>query len=293
MKHKAGLVSIVGHSNTGKSTLLNALIGEKISIVTKKIQTTRHRIFGIYNEDNFQFIFSDTPGFLKPHYKLQKKMMNLVKEAFDDSDVILFIIEINDFYKNNEEILSQLIQLNIPVIILINKIDLSNPLELEKNFNHWYDKFPNILIFPISALKKVNLIFIIEKLKKIIPESPPYFDKEQITNKPKRFFVNETIREKILLNYDKEIPYSVEVVTDLFSETKTHIMINSIIYVERESQKRIIIGHKGSSLSRIGKISRLEMKKIFRKPIVLHLYIKVKKKWRQNDKDLTRFGYSL
>lgn len=293
MKHKAGFVSIIGNPNAGKSTLLNSLMGEKISIVTQKIQTTRHRIFGIYNTNNIQIVFSDTPGFLTPHYKLQEKMMNFIREAFKDSDVILFITEINDFHKKNEKILIQLGHLNIPVLILINKIDLSNSLELEENVDYWHSKFPKSLILPISALENVNLNFLIEKLKKLIPESPPYFDKEQITNKSDRFFVNEIIREKILLNYNKEIPYSVEVVTELFHESHFNIIIESIIYAERNSQKRIIIGHRGLALTKIGRESRLEMQNFFRKQIVLNLYVKVKKDWRKNDIDLRKFGYFL
>ncbi|MCB9202156.1 MAG: GTPase Era [Flavobacteriales bacterium] len=292
MKHKSGFVNIIGNPNAGKSTLLNQLMGEKLAIVTQKVQTTRHRIFGIYNEEDLQIVFSDTPGILKPHYKLQQKMMDFVEEAFQDADVILFITEVNDFHQENQEILDKIGRLKIPIFILVNKIDKSNQSELEKNVAFWNEKFPNALILPISALNGVNIVFIFEKLRELLPECPPYFDKEQFTDKPERFFVNETIREKILLNYEKEIPYSVEVVTESFNEGEENIIIDSVIYVERDSQKGIIIGHKGSSLSKVGKQARRDLQNFFKKKIQLNLFVKVQKNWRKNDKDLNRFGYS-
>lgn len=291
MQHKAGFVNIIGNPNAGKSTLLNQIMGEKLAIVTQKVQTTRHRIFGIYNEENIQIVFSDTPGILKPHYKLQEKMMDFVTEAFQDADVILFITEINDFHKDNQEILDKLAKLKIPILILINKIDKSNQKNLEENVEFWHNKFPNALILPISALNNINISFIIEKLKELLPESPPFYDKEQFTDKPERFFVNEAIREKILLNYNKEIPYSVEVVTESFKESESNILIDCVIFVERDSQKGIIIGHKGSMLSKIGKESRIDLEKFFNKRITLNLFVKVRKDWRKNDKDLKNFGY--
>jgi len=293
MNHKAGFVNIIGNPNAGKSTLLNQIMGEKISIVTDKVQTTRHRIFGIYNEDDIQIVFSDTPGILKPHYKLQEKMMDFIKDSLKDADVVLFITEVNDFHKDNEAILTKLGKMPIPIFILINKIDRSNQKNLEDNVNFWHNKFPEAIILPISALNNINVSFIIDKLKQLLPESPPYYDKEQLTDKPERFFVNETIREKILLNYDKEIPYSVEVVTESFKEGEhNNITIDAIIYVERDSQKGIVIGHKGSSLSKVGKESRADLEKFFNKRIILNLFVKVKKDWRKNDKDLKNFGYS-
>lgn len=293
MKHKAGFVSIIGHSNSGKSTLLNTLIGTNLSIVTKKIQTTRHRIFGIYNETNYQIIFSDTPGFLNPKYTLHEKMMNVIKKTFKDSDLILLVNEINNFQNNN--ILNQLISKNtIPIIILINKIDLiNNFVILQKNINFWNQKIPNSLILSISALKKINTNFIINEIKKHIPESPPFFDKNQITNKSKRFFVNEIIRKYILMNYKKEIPYCVEIVTESFNENISNIRISSIIYVERMTQKGIIIGHKGHAISKINKQSSIEMNIFFQKTIILSLYVKIKKNWRKNNNDLINFGYYI
>lgn len=293
MKHKSGFVSIIGNSNSGKSTLLNALIGNNLSIVTKKIQTTRHRIFGIYNEKNYQIVFSDTPGLLIPNYKLHQKMMSIVKETLKDSDVIILINEINNFQKKNNEIINKLINLkNIPIIILINKIDLvNNLLILQKNIDYWNQEIPNSSILSISALKKINLNLIIDEVKKHIPESPAFFNKNQITNKSKRFFVNEIIRKYILINYNKEIPYCVEVVTELFDEDNINIKINSIIYVERSTQKGILIGYKGNAINKINKQAKLEMTIFFQKNITLTLYVKVKKNWRKNNNDLINFGY--
>lgn len=295
MKHKSGFVSIIGNPNSGKSTLLNALIGTNLSIVTKKIQTTRHRIFGIYNEKNYQIIFSDTPGFVESNYRLHQKMMNSVKESLRDSDVIIFINAINELKKNNNKILNQLINLNnIPIIILINKIDLiNNLLILQKNINYWNHQIPNSLILSISALKKINLNLIINEIKKYIPESPPFFNKNQITNRSQRFFANEIIRKYILINYKKEIPYCVEVVTEFFNEKNSNIEIHAIIYVERDSQKGIIIGYKGHSINKVNKQSTLEMNIFFQKKIILSLYVKIKKNWRKNNSDLINFGYNF
>ncbi|WP_018674493.1 GTPase Era [Riemerella columbina] len=289
--HKAGFVNIVGKPNAGKSTLLNQLMGEKLAIVTQKAQTTRHRIFGIYNEPDVQIVFSDTPGVLEPKYGLQEKMMDFVKDSLQDADVFLYIVDVTDKTPASEFLIEKLNKIPVPVLILINKIDQSNQEQLEQIMNHWHDLIPKAEILPISALKAFNTEIILPKLKSLLPENPPYYDKEQFTDKPERFFVNETIREKILLNYEKEIPYSVEVVTELFKEKEGIIFIDSIIYVERESQKGIVIGHKGEAIKKVGTEARLDLEKFFDKKIHLNLFVKVKKDWRKNDRDLKSFGY--
>ncbi len=289
--HKAGFVNIVGKPNAGKSTLLNQLMGEKLAIVTQKAQTTRHRIFGIYNEDDLQIVFSDTPGVLEPKYGLQEKMMDFVKDSLQDADVFLFIVDINDKTEPNEFLVEKLNKIPVPVLILINKIDISNQQELEKTIEFWHTKIPKAEILPISALKNFNTEIILPKLKSLLPENPPYYDKEQFTDKSERFFVNETVREKILLNYEKEIPYSVEVVTEMFREKEGIIFIDSIIYVERDTQKGIIIGHKGDAIKKVGTEARLDLEKFLGKKIHLNLFVKVKKDWRKNERDLKNFGY--
>lgn len=289
--HKAGFVNIVGKPNAGKSTLLNQLMGEKLAIVTQKAQTTRHRIFGIYNEPDVQIVFSDTPGVLEPKYGLQEKMMDFVKDSLQDADVFLYIVDVTDKTPASEFLIEKLNKIPVPVLILINKIDQSNQEQLEQIMNHWHELIPKAEILPISALKAFNTEIILPKLKSLLPENPPYYDKEQFTDKPERFFVNETIREKILLNYEKEIPYSVEVVTELFKEKEGIIFIDSIIYVERESQKGIVIGHKGEAIKKVGTEARLDLEKFFDKKIHLNLFVKVKKDWRKNDRDLKSFGY--
>jgi GTP-binding protein era len=289
--HKAGFVNIVGKPNAGKSTLLNQLMGEKLAIVTQKAQTTRHRIFGIYNEEDVQIVFSDTPGVLDPKYELQEKMMGFVKESLQDADVFLFIVDISDKSEPSEFLIEKLNKIPIPVLLLINKIDKSNQKEMEAAVEHWHNLLPKAEILPISALNAYNTEYILPKLKSLLPENPPYYDKDQFTDKSERFFVNETVREKILLNYEKEIPYSVEVVTELFKEKEGIIFIDSIIYVERETQKGILIGHKGEAIKKVGTEARLDLEKFFAKKIHLNLFVKVKKDWRKNEKDLKNFGY--
>ena len=289
--HKAGFVNIVGKPNAGKSTLLNQLMGEKLAIVTQKAQTTRHRIFGIYNEEDVQIVFSDTPGVLDPKYELQEKMMGFVKESLQDADVFLFIVDISDKSEPSEFLIEKLNKIPIPVLLLINKIDKSNQKEMEAAVEHWHNLLPKAEILPISALNAYNTEYLLPKLKSLLPENPPYYDKEQFTDKSERFFVNETVREKILLNYEKEIPYSVEVVTELFKEKEGIIFIDSIIYVERETQKGILIGHKGEAIKKVGTEARLDLEKFFAKKIHLNLFVKVKKDWRKNEKDLKNFGY--
>ena len=289
--HKAGFVNIVGKPNAGKSTLLNQLMGEKLAIVTQKAQTTRHRIFGIYNEEDVQIVFSDTPGVLDPKYELQEKMMGFVKESLQDADVFLFIVDISDKSEPSEFLIEKLNKIPIPVLLLINKIDKGNQKEMEAAVEHWHNLLPKAEILPISALNAYNTEYILPKLKSLLPENPPYYDKDQFTDKSERFFVNETVREKILLNYEKEIPYSVEVVTELFKEKEGIIFIDSIIYVERETQKGILIGHKGEAIKKVGTEARLDLEKFFAKKIHLNLFVKVKKDWRKNEKDLKNFGY--
>ena len=289
--HKAGFVNIVGKPNAGKSTLLNQLMGEKLAIVTQKAQTTRHRIFGIYNEEDVQIVFSDTPGVLDPKYELQEKMMGFVKESLQDADVFLFIVDISDKSEPSEFLIEKLNKIPIPVLLLINKIDKSNQKEMEAAVEHWHNLLPKAEILPISALNAYNTEYILPKLKSLLPENPPYYDKDQFTDKSERFFVNETVREKILLNYEQEIPYSVEVVTELFKEKEGIIFIDSIIYVERETQKGILIGHKGEAIKKVGTEARLDLEKFFAKKIHLNLFVKVKKDWRKNEKDLKNFGY--
>ena len=289
--HKAGFVNIVGKPNAGKSTLLNQLMGEKLAIVTQKAQTTRHRIFGIYNEEDVQIVFSDTPGVLDPKYELQEKMMDFVKESLQDADIFLFIVDILDKSQPSEFLLEKLNKIPIPVLLLINKIDKSNQKEMEECVEYWHKLIPKAEILPISALNAYNTEYILPKLKSLLPENPPYYDKEQFTDKSERFFVNEAVREKILLNYDKEIPYSVEGVTELFKEKEGIIFIDSIIYVERDTQKGILIGHKGDAIKKVGTEARLDLEKFFGKKIHLNLFVKVKKDWRKNERDLKNFGY--
>ncbi|AJW61841.1 GTPase Era [Elizabethkingia bruuniana] len=289
--HRAGFVNIVGKPNAGKSTLLNQLMGEKLAIVTQKAQTTRHRIFGIYNEDDVQIVFSDTPGVLDPKYGLQEKMMEFVKESLQDADVFLFIVDITDKAQPSEFLIEKLNKIPVPVLILINKVDQADQKVLEETVALWHERIPKAEILPISALNAYNTEYILPKLKSLLPESPGYYDKDQFTDKSERFFVNEAIREKILLNYEKEIPYSVEVVTEMFKDKGEMIFIDSIIYVERETQKGIIIGHKGESIKKVGTEARMDLEKFFGKKLHLNLFVKVKKDWRKNDRDLKNFGY--
>jgi GTP-binding protein Era len=294
MSHKSGFVSIVGKPNVGKSTLINHLMGEKLSIVTSKAQTTRHRVFGIWNDEDTQIIFSDTPGIIqKPAYELQEKMNSFVQESFEDADVILFITEFGDEKNPSEFLLKKLNSVKVPVILLLNKIDQSKDVcHISESVEFWHKQLPNAEILPVSALHSLNTDMILPKIKGLLPEAPPYYDKEQFTTLSERFFVNETIREKILLNYQKEIPYSVEVVTENFKEEENIIRIESVIYVERSTQKGILIGHKGQKIQKVGTNARLDLEQFFNKKIFLSLYVKVKKDWRSNERDLKLFGYS-
>lgn len=290
--HKAGFVNIVGNPNVGKSTLMNLLVGERISIATFKAQTTRHRIMGIVNTDEMQIVFSDTPGILKPNYKLQESMLAFSTEALTDADVLLYVTDVVEKLDKNPDYLEKVSKLTIPVIVLINKIDLTTQPELEKLVEQWHELIPNAEIIPVSAQEKFNVDVVIRKISSLIPESPPYFDKDQLTDKPARFFVSEILREKILLNYEKEIPYSVEVVVEQFKETADKIAINCLIFVERDSQKGILIGKGGSAIKRTAMQARHDLEKFFGKKIFLELFIKVDKDWRNSDKELRNFGYN-
>ncbi|WP_282787168.1 GTPase Era [Flavobacterium croceum] len=290
--HKAGFVNIIGNPNVGKSTLMNAFVGERISIITSKAQTTRHRILGIVNGDDFQILFSDTPGIIKPAYELQSSMMDFVKSAFEDADVLVYMVEIGEKELKDEAFFNKIIHCNIPVLLLLNKIDKSNQEQLEEQVNFWKEKVPNAEIFPISALENFNITTVFDKIVALLPESAPYYPKDALTDKPERFFVNEIIREKILLNYDKEIPYAVEIETEEFKEDDTIIRIKAVIMVERDTQKGILIGHKGNALKKVGVQSREELEKFFQKKIHLELFVKVNKNWRNNAYQLKRFGYN-
>lgn len=291
MTHKAGFVNIIGNPNVGKSTLMNALVGEKLSIITSKAQTTRHRILGIVNDDDHQVIFSDTPGIIKPAYELQQSMMDFVKSAFDDADILIYMVEVGEKELKNEAFFNRIIHSEIPVILLLNKIDKSSQEEVEEKIEYWKNKVPNAFVYVISALEKFNVDSVFTKIKELLPEAPAFYPKDQLTDKPERFFVNEKIREKILTHYKKEIPYSIEVETEEFFEEETIIKIRSVIMVERDTQKGIIIGHKGAALKRVGTESRKDLELFFDKKVFLELYVKVNKNWRSNDRQLKRFGY--
>ena len=292
MTHKAGFVNIIGNPNVGKSTLMNAFVGERLSIITSKAQTTRHRILGIVNGDDFQVVLSDTPGIIKPAYEMQKSMMDFVKSAFEDADVLIYMVEIGEKELKDEDFFNKIIHSKIPVLLLLNKIDKSNQEQLEEQIDLWKSKVPNAQIFPISALENFNVKEVFDRILQLLPESPPYYPKDALTDKPERFFVNETIREKILLNYDKEIPYAVEIETEEFLEDEKIIRIRSVIMVERDTQKGIIIGHKGSALKKVGMQAREDLEQFFGKQIHIELYVKVNKDWRSNAYQLRRFGYN-
>ena len=289
--HRAGFINIIGNPNVGKSTLMNNLVGEKLSIITSKAQTTRHRILGIVNGDNFQLIFSDTPGIIRPSYELQNTMMDFVKSALEDADVLLYMVEIGEKSIKDSEVHDKIQSAKIPTIILLNKIDLSTQEDIKNQINIWSNQYPNTEIYPVSALNNFNTEKVINRIIELIPESPAYFPKDQLTDKPERFFVNEKLREKILLYYNKEIPYSVEVQTEEFKEEESIIRIRSLILVERESQKGIIIGHNGVALKKIGSKARIDLEKFFGKKIFIELYVKVSKNWRSNSNQLRKFGY--
>jgi len=290
--HKAGFVNIIGNPNVGKSTLMNAFVGEKLSIITSKAQTTRHRILGIVNGDDFQVVLSDTPGIIKPAYELQQSMMDFVKSAFEDADVLIYMVEIGEKALKDERFFAKITNAKIPVLLLLNKIDTSDQEQLEAQVQYWSGQVPGAEIFPISALENFNVKEVFDRILELLPESPAFYPKEQLTDKPERFFINETVREKILMHYKKEIPYSVEVVTEEFFEDTDIIRVRTVIMVERDSQKGIIIGHKGSALKRVGVESRKDLEKFFGKQIHLELYVKVNKNWRSNDRQLKRFGYN-
>ncbi len=290
--HKAGFVNIVGNPNVGKSTLMNQLVGERISIATFKAQTTRHRIMGIVNTDDCQIVFSDTPGVLKPNYKMQEMMLAFSESALKDADILLYVTDVVENPEKNIDFLDKVKQLPIPVILLINKIDESNQKELGTIVTKWHSLLPNAEILPISAKNKFGVELLMKRIKELLPESPAYFDKDQLTDKPAKFFVSEMIREKILLYYDKEIPYSVEVRVEQFKETDTSIHINAVIYVERDSQKGIIIGHKGIALKKVSSEARKALEKFFDKKIYLETFVKVDKDWRSSQRELDSFGYN-
>ena len=289
--HKAGFVNIIGNPNVGKSTLMNAFVGEKLSIITSKAQTTRHRILGIVNGDDFQLVLSDTPGIIKPVYELQSSMMHFVKSAFEDADIIIYMVEIGENSLKDDIFFKKITSTKTPVILLLNKIDTSDQKILEKQAELWQSKVPNAEFYPISALTGFNIKNVFNRLIELLPQSPPFYPKDQLTDKPERFFVNEKIREKILMYYKKEIPYAVEVETEEFFEDEKIIRIRSVIMVERETQKGILIGHKGKALKRVGVESRKDLEQFFEKKIHLELYVKVNKNWRSNPRQLKRFGY--
>lgn len=290
--HKAGFVNIVGNPNVGKSTLMNQLVGERISIATFKAQTTRHRIMGIVNTDDMQIVFSDTPGILKPNYKMQEMMLAFSEGALADADVLLYVTDVIENPEKNMEFLEKVKKMQIPVLLLINKIDQSDPKKLGDIVEKWHSLLPNAEILPISAKNKFGTDMLLKRIKELLPESPAFFDKDQLTDKPARFFVSEIIREKILLYYDKEIPYSVEVRVERFKEDEKRIHINAVIYVERDSQKGIIIGHQGIALKKVNTESRKALEKFFDKKIFLETFVKVDKDWRSSQRELDAFGYN-
>lgn len=290
--HKAGFVNIVGNPNVGKSTLMNQLVGERISIATFKAQTTRHRIMGIVNTDDMQIVFSDTPGVLKPNYKMQEMMLAFSESALADADVLLYVTDVIENPEKNMEFLEKVKKMQIPVLLLINKIDQSDPKKLGDIVEKWHSLLPNAEILPISAKNKFGTDMLLKRIKELLPESPAFFDKDQLTDKPARFFVSEIIREKILLYYDKEIPYSVEVRVERFKEDEKRIHINAVIYVERDSQKGIIIGHQGIVLKKVNTESRKALEKFFDKKIFLETFVKVDKDWRSSQRELDAFGYN-
>ena len=291
--HKAGFVNIVGNPNVGKSSLMNQLVGERISIATFKAQTTRHRIMGIVNTDDMQIVFSDTPGVLKPNYKLQESMLQFSESALQDADVLLYMTDVIETPDKNQEFLAKVQKMRCPVLLLINNIDLSNQKDLETLVERWHELLPAAEIIPLSVTNKFNVDAVMRRIQELIPDSPPYFDKDQLTDKPARFFVTEIIREKILLYYDKEIPYSVEVAIEQFKETPKNIHINAVIYVERESQKGIIIGAQGKALKKVSTEARKDLERFFGKSIYLETFVKVDKDWRSSSKELKAFGYDL
>lgn len=290
--HKAGFVNIVGNPNVGKSTLMNQLVGEKLSIATFKAQTTRHRIMGIVNTDNAQIVFSDTPGVLKPNYKMQEMMLQFSESALADADILLYVTDVVEDPKKNIDFLDKVSKMQIPVILLINKIDESDQQRLVMLVDTWHSLLPNAEILPISAQNKFGTDILLKRIYELLPESPAFFDKDQLTDKPAKFFVSEIIREKILRYYDKEVPYSVEVVVDSFKENEQQIHIGAVIYVERNSQKGIIIGHQGHALKKVSTEARKSLERFFNKKIFMEIFVKVDKDWRNSQKELNNFGYN-
>lgn len=290
--HRSGFVNIVGNPNVGKSTLMNALVGERLSIITSKAQTTRHRIMGIVNGEDFQIVYSDTPGVLKPNYKLQEQMLEFSQGALVDADVLLYVTVVQDTPDKNADFLQKVKKLSAKVFLVINKIDLTTPETLDSLVAYWQRELPEAAIYPISAKERFGIDQLFAAIKDALPECPPFFPKDQLTDKPSRFFVNEIIREKILLCYDKEIPYSTEVEVDTFKDEKT-LRIGATIYVERESQKGIIIGHKGAALKKVGTLARKDIEAFFDKPVFLELFVKVDKDWRSSTSRLRHYGYDL
>ena len=293
MAHKSGFVNIIGNPNVGKSTIMNAMVGEKLSIITSKSQTTRHRIMGIVNTDNYQIVYSDTPGILKPNYKLQEKMMGFVGTAFEDADIMLYITDVVETLDKNQRYIERLAKIDIPILLLINKIDLTNQEELEKLVDIWQKILPKAEIMPISAINNFNLDQVFKRIIELLPEGPPYFPKDSLTDKTERFFVSEIIREKVLLNYQKEIPYSVEIEVEEFKDTDKLLRIMATIHVVRPSQKGIIIGHKGQALKKLGTEARKDIEDFFGKKVYLELHVKVSKDWRDKDRSLRNFGYNV
>lgn len=291
--HRSGFVNIVGNPNVGKSTLMNRLVGEKISIITSKAQTTRHRIIGIVNTPEYQVVYSDTPGVLQPNYKLQEQMLNFSLSALQDADVLLYVTDVVEKIDKNDTFLTKVQQLDLPVLLLINKIDQTNQEELEKMVAQWHELLPKAEIYPISALNDFSVDVVQKRVLELLPASPPYFEKDALTDKPARFFVTEIIREKALLLYQKEVPYSIETIVEEFKEEKDIIRIRAIIMVERDTQKGIVIGHKGESLKRLGTMARKDIERFFEKKVFLQLYVKVEKDWRNRDNMLKTFGYKL
>ena len=291
--HKSGFVNIVGNPNVGKSTLMNRLVGEKLSIITPKSQTTRHRIIGIVNKPEYQIVYSDTPGVLRPNYKLQEHMLNFSLSALEDADVLLYVTDVIEKIDKNSEFLTKVQNLDLPVLLLINKIDETNQTELESLVDTWKELLPKAEIYPISALNNFSIDIIQKRILELLPQSPPYFEKDALTDKPARFFVTEIIREKALQIYQKEVPYSIETVVEEFKEDDDIIRIRAIIMVERDTQKGIVIGHKGESLKRLGTLARKDIERFFEKKVFLELYVKVEKDWRNRDNLLKAFGYKL
>lgn len=291
--HRSGFVNIVGNPNVGKSTLMNLLVGEKLSVITPKAQTTRHRIIGIVNKHDYQIVYTDTPGVLRPNYKLQEQMLSFSLSALADADVLLYVTDVVEKIDKNDEFLAKVQKLDIPVLLLINKIDLSNQEQLEGLVERWKELLPQAEIYPISAINKFSIDMIQKRVLELLPQSPPYFEKDALTDKPARFFVNEIIREKALLIYQKEVPYSIEVLVEEFKEEEDIIRIRAIIMVERDTQKGIVIGHKGESLKRLGIMARKDIELFFEKKVFLQLYVKVEKDWRNRDNLLRAFGYKL